>query len=344
MRLRSFHGKSLSEAMGQVRDVLGEDAIIVATREDKGGLGVRVTAAVEEAEPEGFFIRDEEPEDTNGPDPVNGHAAADEDTLQDHLVQVFIDHGLPPVHMDHLVEAAGGSTHISLRDALAAALARTLDFKPLAREKWPHPIMLVGPPGVGKTSVAAKLAARAVLKGLRPVVLSTDIIRAGGVEQLSALTRVMNVQLMTVEDADALHDAISAVSKAHQIIIDDAGRTPYDPHSLNELKTYLANSTIEPVLVMAAGGDPLESAETAQRFAKIGVKRMAPTRLDSARRLGGLLSAALSNNMALTDFSDTAQIADGLKTPSATLLANRMLEVHQLISPNMSLSFDEERS
>ena len=34
--------------MQMVRDSLGEDAIIIATREEKGGKSVRVTAAIEE--------------------------------------------------------------------------------------------------------------------------------------------------------------------------------------------------------------------------------------------------------------------------------------------------------
>ena len=49
MRLKSFYAKTMTEAMQMVRETLGEDAIIVATREEKGGKAVRVTAAVEPA-------------------------------------------------------------------------------------------------------------------------------------------------------------------------------------------------------------------------------------------------------------------------------------------------------
>ncbi|MDE2336341.1 MAG: hypothetical protein KGL10_03425 [Alphaproteobacteria bacterium] len=47
MRLKSFHAKSMSEAMRQVRDTLGEDAIIVSSKEEKSGW-VKITAAVEQ--------------------------------------------------------------------------------------------------------------------------------------------------------------------------------------------------------------------------------------------------------------------------------------------------------
>ena len=48
MRLKSFYAKTMTEAMQMVRENLGEDAIIVATREENGGKAVRVTAAVDD--------------------------------------------------------------------------------------------------------------------------------------------------------------------------------------------------------------------------------------------------------------------------------------------------------
>src|ERR1700722_11329219 len=50
MRLKSFHGPSLTDAMRQVREALGPEAIIVATRDDDMG-GVRVTAAIDDPDP-----------------------------------------------------------------------------------------------------------------------------------------------------------------------------------------------------------------------------------------------------------------------------------------------------
>jgi flagellar biosynthesis protein FlhF len=47
MRLKSFYAKTMTEAMQMVRETLGENAVIVATREEKGGKAVRITAAIE---------------------------------------------------------------------------------------------------------------------------------------------------------------------------------------------------------------------------------------------------------------------------------------------------------
>ncbi len=49
MRLRSFTGRTMSEAMGLVRQHLGPDAIIVSTQEDERRR-MRVTAALDAAD------------------------------------------------------------------------------------------------------------------------------------------------------------------------------------------------------------------------------------------------------------------------------------------------------
>ena len=48
MLLRTFSARTAAEAMEQVRNVLGDEAIILSTQDDASG-GVQVTAALEAA-------------------------------------------------------------------------------------------------------------------------------------------------------------------------------------------------------------------------------------------------------------------------------------------------------
>lgn len=125
MRLRVFHGRNASLALTAVREALGEDAVVLSTR--RVGGGVEVTAALDLAEPELI-----EPE----PEPPPPELAR---------------HNLSP----GLGNAFPGPD-------LAAALGARLAFAPLPQDR---PIMLVGPPGAGKTLTCAKLAARAKMAG-----------------------------------------------------------------------------------------------------------------------------------------------------------------------------------
>ena len=71
------------------------------------------------------------------------------------------DHGTPPELADRLLNNAAAQAAGDPHMALAGALDAIFQFLPLPEEgKQPRPIMLIGPPGGGKTSAVAKMAAR----------------------------------------------------------------------------------------------------------------------------------------------------------------------------------------
>jgi flagellar biosynthesis protein FlhF len=305
----------MTEAMQLVRQVLGDDAIIVATREEEG-VGVRVTAAVEEDD-YGPAARPA-PAQARQPDP------APDDAL-DQVADALLRHGVPAELSHQLGEAIVDLGAPDVMTALAAALDSVFAFEPLPDGKGQRPVMLVGPPGAGKTLAVAKLATRATLKG-RPVgVISTDTVRAGGLEQLAAFTRVLKLRLITVEDPMALADAMEVQRGAEQVLIDSAGRNPYNPAEMSELRDFLVAANVEPVLVLPAGADAHEAADMARLFRPLGVRRLLATRIDVSRRLGSLLFAASEAELALCDASTSPKVADGLMPLSPTVLAQLML-------------------
>jgi flagellar biosynthesis protein FlhF len=79
------------------------------------------------------------------------------------------------------------------------------------------------------------------------------------------------------------------------------------------------------MLVMAAGGDAVECAEQAAAFAEIGASLLFGSRVDAARRLGGLVAAADSGRLALCGFGVSPQIGSGAQAADAALLARLLL-------------------
>ena len=79
-----------------------------------------------------------------------------------------------------------------------------------------------------------------------------------------------------------------------------AGLNPFVPVELDGLAELARAAQAEPVLVMAAGQDAAESAEQAQAFAGAGIGHLLITRLDLARRIGGVVTAAHMANLTLT--------------------------------------------
>jgi flagellar biosynthesis protein FlhF len=94
---------------------------------------------------------------------------------------------------------------------------------------------------------------------------------------------------------------------------------------MKDLARLLAAGDTEAALVLPAGTDAEESAEIAQTFAVLGVKKIIPTRLDFARRMGGILCAADKAELAFTAGSHTPQVANGIMALGPEALANLLM-------------------
>lgn len=301
MRLKTFSAPTMSEAMGYVRAHMGDDAIIVSTQKGSDGLSCRITAALEDHAADGFVPAFE-------PDPPMDAA-----TQVAFLRQVLIAHGLPPHMLKILLSAldsSGAPSDPAL--ALAAAIDARLRFHPIDLMQTSQPIILAGAPGAGKTITAAKIAAQAKFAGKSICVVTTDAKRAGGVEQLQAFTRILDIELIVVATTADLAGHAETIRNADVTIIDTAGVSPFDDDEMSNVEAIADAVGGETILVLPAGGDAMETADTAAAFAAIGTRRMIVTRLDMTRRLGGILSAGLGGRLAVANVSINPQVADGL--------------------------------
>ncbi len=304
MRLRTFTGKTTAEAMALVRTHLGPDAVIVSAKDDGQG-GMRVTAALDND-----VLAADIPADT---DP-------DLDTI---LSTALIHHGIAPALCSRLVDASRKGTPDKAATALAAGLAAELSFQSLSAQE-PRTVILVGPQGSGKTVTAAKLATRYVLEGKRVRIITTDLARAGAVAQIEAFARILQVPVQSTDNAAMLTNMVAAADPIERIIIDTAGINPFNDGDRRELEALIGATNAEPVLILAAGGDSADTIDIVKIFAALGCHRAVVTRIDAARRLGSIVTAAYEANMALAEAGIAPDIADGI-TPLTSMLLARLL-------------------
>ena len=289
MRLKLFRASTVNAAIAQVRRELGADALILSTRRVQDG--VEVTAALE---------GDPAPPAALAPAPA---VAA--------IPSCLAWHGVP-LDLQARLEAR------PLQDALAAAFR----FGSLPLGTGAPPLLLTGPPGAGKTLTAARLATRLTLAGTPPLVITADGRRAGAAEQLAAFTRVLGLPLLVADEPVALSRALARRERGAPVLIDSPGLNPFDASEREELAGLAASAGATPVLVLPAGLDPAESADLAAAFAQAGTSLLVPTRLDLARRLGGILAAAAGH--VLTEAGVGPGAADGLRPLTPANLAERL--------------------
>ena len=83
-------------------------------------------------------------------------------------------------------------------------------------------VAMVGPTGVGKTTLIAKLAARWVLRhGPRDLALvSTDCIRIGAQEQIHTLGRLLGVPAYAIDGAAELPELLDHLGERRLVLVD----------------------------------------------------------------------------------------------------------------------------
>ncbi len=314
-----------------VRDTLGEDAIIVATREERGGKGVSVTAAIEPGYERdyGRGAPNFEVGDNQGEGESGGWLQYDDEdeeyAVSEEITEAMLKHSVPEDILDHIISCA---TVIGLEQpsvALVAAVEHLYSFTPMPRKAARKPFIMFGPPGAGKTLAVAKLAARGVMDGLSVAVVTTDTARAGGIEQLNAFTRLLSIDLKKAKNAHDLRALVADLRGYDQVFVDTQGINPFSREDLKQAAILAGAADMEGILVMPCGMDADESGEIARAFAAIEISQMMPTRIDMARRLGGLLSAAQYGGMSFTDAGNTPKVADGLTSMTPQSLARLLM-------------------
>ncbi|MCF8474834.1 MAG: ATP-binding protein [Emcibacter sp.] len=328
MRLKIFTADTMKEALAEVRESLGDDAIIINSLEENGK--VTVTAAMEIAP----TLKTTKPKKAPKPKKATVQRSLKELQHEDFadskdLSYFLAHHGIEQHLMHRILKTAASFEEDGNVNALARALDLMFHFSPLNNDFQQRPIMLVGPPGVGKTVTSAKLTSQAVLSGRIVRLINTDTIRTGGTAQLEGYAAALKIAVIEAAEPCMLLPAIETNKKPDElVIIDTMGYNPFDSDEMAQLHKFITAYDVEPILVMAAGMDIMEAREIAETYMNLGVKRFIATRLDVARRYAGLLSAAASMDLAFAGVGITPYLANGIERINALSLAKLLTRIH----------------
>ena len=310
MKMKMFIAPTVEEAMAQVRAEFGPDAVILSERDEDGRVEIR--AAVERSFNHKFAA------------PKFSAPAPAYDATRDHLTASLRWHGAPD-GFTHMVSEAGARLGAGLEamGTLSAGLEGVLTFAPL----HPRPdrsILLVGPPGAGRSTAAAKLSRQLSERRAELIPVAADFDINGGVARLAALTLKPSVTsaltpdhlVQLVKDADA---------RKQRLVIDAPGFNALDEGDMERLKQLIFRMNVEPVLVISAEGHPMDLEDNARAFAQAGVRRAILTKLDAVRRRGGAVAALSSARLSIAQLGLTPSVGGGLTPASAARVAQLLL-------------------
>ncbi|MDH3496748.1 MAG: signal recognition particle receptor subunit alpha, partial [Gemmatimonadota bacterium] len=204
----------------------------------------------------------------------------------------------------------------------------------------PSVFLLVGLQGSGKTTTAAKLAARLKREQKAPFLVAADVYRPAAAEQLRQLGEQVGVGVYGSDGrmgggADGTADVVALVrdaiveatrQRARTVIVDTAGRLQIDDEMMAELVRLKAAVAPQEILLVADGMTGQDAVRIARGFHDaLGITGVILTKLDGDARGGAALSI-YGVTGAPIKYVGTGERIDALDVFDPTRMAGRILQ------------------
>jgi flagellar biosynthesis protein FlhF len=332
MYLKRFRGSSVREALAAARVELGPTALVLSTRLVpahglKGWLGDRVVEVTAAADRDVSENRPHEPP----PDParrsaeVQAEAAGPPSPAESHVASRLAATGLSRVFANEVASRVPatrrrGATNAAIRHALE----ERLQWLAAAEEPVAPVQVFVGPPGAGKTTTIAKIAAQhRARQGSRLGLVAADGFRVGAVEQLRLYAEIIGAPFRVARSVDELNAAIADGSGP--MLIDTAGRSPGDHEALDVFRVFAGRPQVRTHLVVPAATSPAALTRVLEAYAPAAPTRVVLTKLDEADGIAPLIDLLRERDLVVSYLAAGQRVPEDLEAATPARLAARVL-------------------
>jgi flagellar biosynthesis protein FlhF len=345
MRIKKFTASNYSIALREVKQELGEEAIILSTRSikpstpmagRKGATRVEITAAVEYSSP----VITPQFSDIQGikTSPETGDAELKSlifnllsqtdqarslglqsrqiDTYS-HLIDNGLDKKLASKILQKALEKNPQQYDSCNKEPVMNLMKKVLPCKGEIdlNGDGPKIVAFVGPTGVGKTTTIAKIAAEfALRRGQKVALVSLDTYRLGAIDQLRIYGEIMEVPFEVAGGKEDLRRIVDSHSDKDLILIDTTGRSHQDKDYSGQLKEIFDSvGGVEIHLVLSVTAQEKLFNATYHQFSPIGVDRVLFTKLDEGLSFGSLFNFSVRNRLSISYFTSGQRVPEDLE-------------------------------
>lgn len=238
--------------------------------------------------------------------------------------------GLPAASLPAWAPVARGPDMVR---ALEAALVARLRLAP-GRDLPSRPQLLAGPPGSGKTVMAAKLAARAIQQGGSVILIGTDTDRTGASDQIGGFARRLGARFREAPGlALAARFAREGVEAGHVVLVDTPAASHLSRPDLLLVRRLAEDTGAELLACLPADARADDLADAARVWADAGAAAAALTRLDLTLRRLGALDACGQADLPVAWIGTGPWIAGALEAAGARAIASGIAEAVSAARP-----------
>jgi flagellar biosynthesis protein FlhF len=327
-----YRAQTVEDAVAAARAALGVDAEIASTalvpaRGLRGWLGLReVEVTAEGTHEPSAGRRDSRPTDDwrDTTAPTVPAAAVAAGNRPDPLVAQLLSTGLDRELAARVARAVPrGPRRVASPAAIEAALTTSLGGLVSGDEPFAPVELFVGPPGAGKTTTIAKIAARErARRGQRLSLLAADGFRVGAVEQLRLYADLIGSPFAVARTPAEIERSLA--STRGPILVDTAGRSIGDARALEVAERLSSLPGVRTHVVLPAGTSPRQAARLLDAYGD-RARRVVLTRLDEGESVAPLLKLIAARDLTLSYLGTGQRVPDDLERASAGALARHIL-------------------
>lgn len=386
MKLKKYIAPDMRQALRQVREEQGPDAVIVANRSVREG--VEVTVAIDYDEANESVVASSAAAPPRATPPAagvrgfrelierqsEGQGRAEppaDDRVNEELrtLRRMLETQLAALAWNDLTRRAPFATELlrelteigftrdvaaRVADALPPgvdfaaarrlAIARLADQLLTTGDRWAEfggVIAFVGPPGSGKSSALAKLAARWTMRhgSTDLVLIGMDTERLGASAELTQLGRLLGARAYLCDSMEQLPSLLQHAQRGRLVLIDTAGMGARDPRLAQQAEALLAaHADLELAVTLSACMQSGALEQVVDSLCGESRRSCVFTHVDECASLGGALSSMIRSRLPVAYVCEGRRIPDDLRVARALDLVSTAV----LLAEKLGAAADED--
>jgi len=295
MKIKIFSGPDISKVLSEIKTELGGEALIIDKVKETidGTVNWKI-----------HVVSDDAPRPSKTKE-IEIRKRKIANTLKEELS----DSALKGIISDITIDSIGKET-----------LSWATPVDPEKHEK----MLFIGPNGVGKSTMIAKIAAHFTMKGIPVMLATTDTSRVGGWSILKDYSGILGIDIVPIyneEDAQRVKDTASGYGIT---LIDSEGISIHGSQNKKQLKYWDIISPDRKIITIAGNIEEKDSKKAIINAVNMGGDEIAFTKLDETSNIGKIIDLA-GNKLKLSYCSHGQNIPEDLGWLSSEGLMDLLL-------------------